>query len=247
MRVLDIDLDFFVSKIAYFRADVERLDSQDYRMQSIRTVRKFLEDRCLLNRATPVPGRIVEHHDEAFYFWRELINSGDLTAPFSVTHVDAHADLGLGDRGYVYLMGELLHLPVERRVDPIRSSDGMGPGNYLAFAVACRWIKEINFVPHPKSRQDLMPYHFLGYDTSSGVIELKSCNPDAFKKIWFEATDEGLGVIAREPHVRFVRTEKAKFRAVQPFDKVVVSRSPGFTPAEADGILGEIRRYVREI
>jgi len=51
-------------------------------------------------------------HDEAFFTWRPWLEDGSLVAPFAVVHVDAHADMGLGDAGYVSLMSELLASPV---------------------------------------------------------------------------------------------------------------------------------------
>ena len=67
-------------------------------------MRTVLEDHCGLDRARPVPGRLVTDHFEAFLFWQELVRCGALDIPFDVVHVDAHADLGSGDAGYVYLM-----------------------------------------------------------------------------------------------------------------------------------------------
>jgi len=64
-----------------------------------------------------VPGFVVEHHGDLFAQWRAAIEGGMLRVPFSVTHVDAHADLGLGDSGYEHLMTSFLFEPAEGRCD----------------------------------------------------------------------------------------------------------------------------------
>jgi len=88
----------------------------------------------------------VEHHGEVFRRWRSAIRHGFLPVPFHVTHVDAHADLGLGDAGYVSLVTELLHREVEERAGDEEDPAGLGGGNLLAFAIACRWISELDYV-----------------------------------------------------------------------------------------------------
>ncbi len=137
MRVLDIDLDFFVHGVAYYKASRgPRLSDEDYRAWSLEEVLRFLEDRCLLSNK--LPGWVVEHHAEVFPLWRAAVRSGWLETPFHVTHVDAHADLGLGDAGYVRLITEVMYRRVEDRDAPEAVEPGIGDGNWLAYAVACR-------------------------------------------------------------------------------------------------------------
>jgi hypothetical protein len=62
----------------------------------------FLTERSGLRRA--LPGFVTENHGELFPRWRSAIAEQLLVPPFHVTHVDAHADLGLGDAGYRYLL-----------------------------------------------------------------------------------------------------------------------------------------------
>lgn len=141
MRVLDIDLDFFVSDIAHFVSDNgKRLNDDYYKIWDEKSVRKFLEKKCGLSRSKPVKGRLIRHHDEAYYyFWRELISNNKLKVPFDIVHVDAHADLGLGDASWVYILSDLLRLPPEERINPKTTGlDGLSYGNYLAFAIANR-------------------------------------------------------------------------------------------------------------
>jgi len=97
-RILDLDLDFFLNGVAYFRpTDSERLDDEDFQPWSFDQAVGFLAERCGLQ--SKLPGWTVEGHGDLFDRWRSAIQSGLLRPPFHVTHVDAHADLGLGDSG----------------------------------------------------------------------------------------------------------------------------------------------------
>ena len=139
-------------------------------------------------------GAEVVHHDDAFWTWKRWIAEGQLSTPFRVVHVDAHADIGLGDAGWKYLLTELLALPVEQRSSPLHGSNStMNAGNYLAFAVANGWVKDILYVYSSAMRflnatgtsekdttenknlkpGDLLPYHFLNCDPLTRIIELK--------------------------------------------------------------------------
>lgn len=86
MRVLDLDLDFFVHGTEYWMPKGTRLDSEYYPPWSLEDTMRFLEGRCRL--AEKLPGFVVEDHGEVFRLWREGIRRGDLTLPLSVTHVD---------------------------------------------------------------------------------------------------------------------------------------------------------------
>lgn len=44
-----------------------------------------------------------------------------MTTPLEVVHIDAHADLGLGDASYSYLMGELAYEPIEKRYEILKA------------------------------------------------------------------------------------------------------------------------------
>ena len=99
MKVLDIDMDYFMTEIANFPfSSEERLDEEDYGSSVWCTdrVQGFLEKNLGLSKEHKIPGRIVCGHNESLYFWEELIEKGKLKEPFDVIHVDSHADLGLG-------------------------------------------------------------------------------------------------------------------------------------------------------
>lgn len=246
MRILDIDLDLFLSDIALYKADHSRLNDEEYHPWQITRLKQFLENQCLLTGESRIPGKIFTDHVEVFYFWRELIAWGSIETPFEVVHADAHADLGLGDGSYVYIMGELLHVPIQERDDPRRGGyDGILPGNFLTFAIACHWISRLTYVHHERGGDDLPYSHFKDFDTKSGVIELKCCKP-SFEKGNLMNLDYDI-VLKREPEVPFALFSVDKYQTEQPFDLIVVSQSPGYTPASSDKLMDVIKQYIEEI
>jgi hypothetical protein len=73
MRILDIDLDFFLDNIAHDNSSGgERLSEEDFKPWSEEAVREFLESRCGLSTGKRIPGKYIIHHHDAFYWWREL-------------------------------------------------------------------------------------------------------------------------------------------------------------------------------
>jgi hypothetical protein len=56
----------------------------------------------------------------------------------------------------------------------------MREGNYLAFAVACRWISKITFVTPQKWKEDFLPIHFQNNDPSSNYLQLKKYDSKVF-------------------------------------------------------------------
>jgi hypothetical protein len=116
----------------------------------------FLTKRCQLDG--PRPGFVVEQHSELFYLWGEATKAGQMASPFEVVHVDAHADLGLGDASYAYLMGELAFEPIEHRYEILKKrrpgsrKEMIDLGNHaltdgwLMFALACGRISDLTYV-----------------------------------------------------------------------------------------------------
>lgn len=244
MRVLDIDLDFFVDPIAYWRSDYgARLSDKEYSVWEVKELENFLENKCKLSKTHKVKGTIVKHHHDAFYYLRDLIQKNELKVPFEIVHIDAHADLGLGDSGYIYVMTKLLHRPVEKRMNPKRGREGLTAGNYLVFLVACRWVSKIVFVRHPKADDDFNWIHFKDFDVSSNIIQLKKCSPDAIEQLLYRETTK-LIYQDLEPEVPIEIVSLTDYVNCEPFDYVVVSRSPGYTPPKADKLLDVIKEYI---
>jgi hypothetical protein len=241
--MIDLDLDFFLSDISYGGGANNRLDESRYTPWSEKEVRAFLERQCGLSKSKPLPGKIVVTHDEVFDHWRDEIEKGQLIPPFEVIHVDAHADLGMGDASYFYLMTEHLGKPVsERSYPPIGDWSGIGEGNYLAFAIACRWISKLTYVHHPKSCDDLMPHYMKDNDENSGFIQLKY-----YGQVDVDTLQRGSqSPLSLEPEVPFELVPGQLFQNEQPFDRIYLARSPSYTPEAADRLIPIIKKYIVE-
>jgi hypothetical protein len=249
-RVLDLDLDFFLDDVVYGGLPNERC-SDEYRPWEPRDVREFLETRCGLSRKKPVPGKFVRHHDGAFYFWRRLIRSGQLDAPFDLIHVDAHADLGCMAICPHFFFCDYLHRSIKQRCRPPRKKGGdtirgINAGNYLCFAVACHWLKSIIYVKHPESEDDLTHMMFKDENPECGAIQLRVYDPSSQVNSSWYANGSGV-VVAHEPEVPFAEVVGTEFVASEPFDFMVLCHSPGFTPLFADRLIPIIREYMVEI
>lgn len=98
MRILDLDLDFFLDGITWKYGVGDRFpDEGSYPPWSEERVRRFLEDQCGLSKESPVPGKVVTTHDEVLWEWLELSSDGQ---KWDIVHVDAHGDLGYRDSAY---------------------------------------------------------------------------------------------------------------------------------------------------
>lgn len=260
VRILDIDLDFFVEGTASDRdPEDDRLDADEFPPWELDRAIAFLEDRCLLSDKRP--GFVVEDHSDLFYLWGEAIERGQLQAPFHVTHVDAHADLGQGDSAWTYIVTELLFKPVEDRYRALLERrlpreglhafghDALGDGNWLAFALACHWIDELIHVFNGEGNEGLRPgdiftYWLKDFDRFANEIELPAAkNTNRLR----DHQDRPGEVEHFEPPIPFQVSGYGPFRARAPFDVVCLTRSPAFTPAEADPIFDVIRsRFIDE-
>lgn len=146
MKVLDLDMDYFMTEIANTPFSCTRRLSEEeygYSVWSENDVRKFLEQNLGLSKKHKIPGRIVIGHNEALFFWEELIASERLSDPFDVVHIDSHPDLGLGCKSSNFLQSSFLTLSVDSR-RKIREYEHAGNiekisiGDYLIWAVAYR-------------------------------------------------------------------------------------------------------------
>lgn len=204
-RVLDIDLDFFVQGAATGRApDDGRLDSDMYPRWPIEDALAFLRGRCLLTQ--PVAGMVVERHGELFGRWRDAIAQGLLAPPLSVVHIDAHADIGMGDSGYMYLLSEVLRLPVHARQEPRTDDGGLGDGNYLAFAIACRWLCALTYVYNsegPGRPTDILRPLMKDFDFDASSIQLACMDRDQIERVFWPAPAAPPRVHHLEPEVPF--------------------------------------------
>lgn len=266
MKVLDLDMDYFMTQIAHVRfSHKERLDEASYgdSVWSACKVRQFLENNLGLSKNHKIPGRIVSGHNEALFFWEELLNSKRLSDPFDVVHVDSHADLGLGDTSWRFLQSAFLTLPIETR-RKIHNYKFCGEikeisiGDYLLWAVAYKMVSSITYCANPNGDKNdyvldtlknfheemiwdkpVKNYIQLKYNETMEKPNYNSYN--AYKKKYLE------GAI-KDPEVELLiipTIEDVKFAG--DFDYAVMAQSPNYTPASADFIMHIFREYIEEI
>jgi len=234
MRVLDLDMDFFLSAPCPLAKYGERPDESCAEVYSDEEVVRFLEEQCGLSREHPVPGAIFDTHDKALDFWKARLTDGSLTAPFEVAHVDTHSDLAFGPPGPDYVMNVVLSRPTEirERIHMYREAHEMDEANYLLFALSFRWISRLTYVRNPKSYQDV-PAQLLNEE---GNIQLRS-----FVSRLFEGKN-GL-----EPVTPFeVYGDYRRFQGKR-YDFVTMAQSPRYAPRSADRIMQILRQYLIEI
>ena len=242
-RVLDIDLDFFLDRILY--ADDEprgRPSDQDYQVDSTRVVLDYLRNHCGLTE--PLPGAACKHHCEVWFHWRRMLKSGELRAPFEVIHVDAHADMGLGNNSCLYIAEELLAQPVAKRRPPTgRENWHVSDCNFIAYALACRWIGKLTYVTHPNWQDDIQWLHMKDFSTTSGSVQMKRFEP-GFTERLNDYLDVKRLPFEAEPDIPLTVVSRPDFQADMPPDFVFISQSPNYTPRTADVLFERIKAMV---
>lgn len=267
MRVLDLDMDYFMKAVATSigESETDRLPEDDYGdyVWTEREVRDFLENNLGLSQGNKIRGRVVAGHNESLFFWRELIEKGELTIPFDVIHVDSHADLGLGYSSWAHILDYLLFYPVEERYKHPRHFDTSGHlrsegiGDYLLFAVAYRWLSSIIYCGNPcgecndyilDTLKDFRDEPIWDKPVQNTIQLLH--NPE----MPFPQYDDSeytkqkyIQKSRKEPEVPFLiipTVEDVHFNG--DFDFAVLAQSPNYTPASADYIMDVFRDYIIE-
>lgn len=266
MKVLDLDMDYFMRDIANTPFSVmTRLAEEEFGnlVWSKNEVINFLENNLGLSKNNKIPGRIITGHNEALFFWEELMLDGKLQEPFEVVHIDSHADLGLGCPSSSFLQNTILTMPVEER-RKIKSYEFNGEieeiniGDYLLWGIAYKMFSKIIYCANPYGDKNDYCWDTLKdfkeeliWDVPvSNYIQLKfndrmqmpKYNDSVeYKKMYFE------GAI-KDPEVELKIIPSIENVAFQgDFDFAVIAQSPNYTPASADFILDIFKEYIIEI
>ena len=237
MRVLDIDLDFFLADCCPLANIGERPELSGHEPWDEQEVRRFLEEQCGLDREHPIPGRIFTTHDEALCFWQELIREEKLSVPFYVTHVDAHSDLAIGKPGPGFILQNVLSRHPEKRADieAYYRAVQLDEANYLLFALAFRWISGLDNVRNPKSRRDI-PDQIVIRDEAEEYCAMKLISPVSALMEKFNGP---------EPVIPFhVYHDYREFKAEDRYDYVSLAQSPRYAPQAADALMDVISEYI---
>ena len=108
MKVLDIDMDYFLEDVPYsIPQECTSRVSEDYKPWNKEKIIDFIENNLGLSTNSKIKGKIVQNHHEALYYWNDLVSIEALRAPFEVIHVDSHADLGLGFASQFFIFENL--------------------------------------------------------------------------------------------------------------------------------------------
>jgi hypothetical protein len=256
MQILDIDLDFFQDGRFIYLADNKdkRLSEEQALPWGKEKVITFLEKNCGLSKKQKIKGKIFTHHHKVFLELRELIKLHELEVPFALNHIDAHADLGMGDVSWAYIMGELLHRPLSERAYPKQEgNDGLGSSNYLSFVIANRWINELNFIINEQWRDDIPPSFLVEsvkYDNSGMMpfghynftIQLKKYTKTQIEKLIYLQECEPIGY---EPKLPFNIIPYYEFKLDDSCDFLFLSQSPGYTSKKTDAFINLISEYIK--
>jgi hypothetical protein len=255
MRVLDLDLDYFLDPPDYDPPNSDERVNDIMCVESIwseNRVRVFLEKNLGLSKDKKSKGCILKGHDEALFFWERLIKSNNLQTPFSVVHIDSHADLGFGNLTPSFICNDLILRDLEYRKPRYCSNceyDGryysIDVGNYLLYAIANRWISHITYCANPnQGASDIPPTILLekrDIDFSKPQILHIQLKP-------YDKEEPSDGEFSNEPPIPLQiipSIGNVKFNG--DFDFVSIAQSPNYTPENADYILDIVREYNVEI
>jgi len=253
MKILDIDLDFFLNnKHCGTVTSVRRLNSQNYKPWTTSAVEEFLEQNCGLNKTTKLSGKCFVHHVEVFHFLRDLQEKKNFSLTFDIDHLDAHGDLGTGDASYIYIATSILSKPINERAypDKINGWEGLSSGNFLAFAIACRWIDSLKYINNIEWTDDTQWFNFKEFDTEGNVIQLKLFSESQMDKIINGNNGDMMEMaksiipLAYEPEILFSVIDYRTFKNTDKYDLIFLTQSPGFTPKLSDNLIPIIKQYI---
>jgi len=206
--------------------------------------RRFLEEQCGLSKEKRIRGMRFKEHVEVFRYWRELIVQDVLECPFELTHVDAHTDMGFGERDWDFIVHELLHKEPTSRLTPKQDPPHLNSGSFLAYAIAVRWISKLTFVHHTDfpDNNDYNGICFKDFDPKSGFVQLK--NKQRQQITGYDYMKHEPTIL--EPEIPYVEISVDKFQSNDTLEVATICQSPGFTPESADFLLDVFGEYVDE-
>lgn len=234
MKMLDIDLDFFQTGIHCFGKDCDNfLTDENITVWKEKDIIDFLEQRCGLSKRNKIKGRILKHHVEAYSYWNELINKGEIMVPFEVTHIDAHSDLAYSSSVPFYkfikdLDNEELQAQLKDGMIFKGREQLINSGNYLLAAIIVGWVDKVKYVFHPAlDYLDVFDYIVENIEPNK-LFRFNFCNYIKKKDVYLE-------MISSQS---FVKEHDVKY------DYATIALSPAFVKKEMNEKLDVIREYI---
>ncbi|MBF4696054.1 UPF0489 family protein [Fusibacter ferrireducens] len=248
MKILDIDMDFFLHSVKREKPfDGIRLSDEEYIPWNINNVRNFLETKCCLSTDNRINGAIVTEHEGVFHILKALYDKELLKLPLEIVHIDSHADLGFGDCSWSLIFREILNTPLEKRLDKIlqdrilERESCLSSGNYLLYMIALEWISHLTYIPHislTERGDDFSPLIMKDFDDSSGIIQLKQYDRDVgydVEKYEYLGQKEVEFKIVKDYEQLYLRND---------FDYIFFSQSLSYTPKSADIFIDLFKEYI---
>ncbi|MBS6509817.1 MAG: UPF0489 family protein [Paraclostridium bifermentans] len=256
-KILDIDMDYFLYNPPF--GGCKDRAGDNCKPWNRNEVISFIENNLGLSQTNKIKGRIVQHHHEALYYWKELIGANELTTPFEVIHIDSHADLSFGSMARFFISEKLLGLDVEERINienyknKFKKYSEPGICDYLLFAIAFRWVSKLTYVSNPNTYgDDYSKFIMKNLSDSSKIIQLPyneysltQLNNILDIKERETKEKEYLNDSILEPEVPFEilkNIDEVKYNG--DFDLITFCISPNYTPESADFIIDIIREYI---
>ena len=241
LRVLDIDLDFFLDCHERPQKTQERAEIQ-YEPWKPEDVTRFLEGNCGLDLTILPRGKLFIKHDEVYQFCKNLRKEND-RIKFHIDHVDAHADLGINDAGVIGLFTDIDLIGGGDWITEGKEKEyELNPGNFLLFFLFQGWLASLTYINHS---------HLLNDDINTFILSNRNDKGSKLCAKYFEDMNDLMadqnGVESRciSP-VPFFSIDYRQFNNCHQYDYVLLSQSPDYTPFSSDELIRIISKYFKE-
>lgn len=234
IRILDIDLDFFLDCKERPRK-INKRKLNKYQPWKASEVKRFLENNCGLDLIKKPLGKEFLHHHEVYLFCKNL-KEKDKEIKFHLDHIDAHADLGICDTKVISIFNddELVLANESWITDEKEKKYDLNPGNFILFFLLQGWLSYLTYINHP---------HLLYSDINKKVLCEKS-NKLCVK--YFDSNNKET-VAKNFPYVPFFQLDYRTFNNCHKYDYIFLTKSPDYTPIASDGLIPIISNYFVKI
>lgn len=119
---------------------------------------------------------------------------------------------------------------------------GLTEGNFLLYAIACRWVAELTYVQLDEATEEdeEFPFIFRDFAPRGDKIQLVSMTPPVFQQWSYSLNQNAAQIAGVEPEVPYERRLWREFEASRPYDFVCLTRSPLYAPATTDPLYDAI-------
>lgn len=225
VTVLDIDLDLFVDPRTTGTSPKRNGRPVDVEGWNCDRVMLFLQSAFTMDQSQRLPGKCFESHDQVLHALERI------AAPIHLFHLDAHADLGIGQDCYEFYSAFLALDQATRR----KRLHDFTPreGDFLLYALACGFVEKVDYVTHPSvylNEPDIpigMDRWEIKYDR--GWIDVRRF----FGSRSEYCNREGERVMDRSIPIRMHNRDGLIQQGIA-FDYLFMTHSPKFTPPSLD-------------